>query len=105
MTNCKDKFEIPDGLSRIFNKPFAVGEIDECKYKGELVYVAGSNYYDAGSAVYDKHGNSIGTCNYAWGPVDSLCKQLTNCEVIYRVKDHITGLPSVDKYKLTKKRR
>lgn len=44
----------------------------------------------------------IGACNFAWGNVESICGQLTDCEVIYRVKDNIWGKPAVDKYGLGK---
>ncbi|WP_377241460.1 hypothetical protein [Persicitalea jodogahamensis] len=103
MTNCKkDKVEITDGLKKVFNSGFAAGEIAECRYDGILVYTASPNAYDAGSNIYDKNGNPIGTCNYAWGSVDSLCRQLKDCEVVYRVKGFLTGQPPVDKYKLGK---
>ena len=82
------------------HKIYKDGEIDQCKYKGQTVYCAGLNAYDAGGVIYDKNGNQIGSCNYAWGNVDSICKQLTDCEVIYRVGDNIWGEPPVDKYKL-----
>lgn len=76
------------------------GEIDECKYNGQTVYTAGLNAYDAGDVVYDKDGEIIGACNYAWGNVDSICGQLTDCKVIYRVENNIWGLEPVDKYGL-----
>jgi len=101
--SCKEKVEITDGLRKVYTQSFMVGEIDECRYQGELVYIADPNAYDAGSGVFDKEGNPIGTCNYAWGPIDSLCSQLKDCKVIYRVKDHISGEPPVDKYGLGKK--
>ena len=83
-------------------KMYKDGEIDECKYKGDIVYCAGLNAFDAGAVIYDKDGKQIGSCSYAWGPVDSICKQLTNCKVIYRVKNNIWGEPAVDKYGLGK---
>ena len=81
-------------------KTYDNGEIAECIHEGKVVYCAGHNGYDAGSTVYDRDGNVIGTCSYAWGPVDTICGQLTECEVIYRVKDNIWGQPAVDKYNL-----
>lgn len=84
-------------------KRYKDGEIRECIYKGQTVYCAGINAYDAGSYVYDREGNEIGRCNYAWKNVDSICEQLTDCEVIYRVKGNIWGLPAVDKYQLGKR--
>ena len=84
------------------HKTFKNGEIDECIYNGQTVYCAGLNAYDAGSSVYDKDGNVIGSCNYAWARVDSICQQLKECEVVYRVDNNIWGLPAVDKYGLAK---
>jgi hypothetical protein len=81
-------------------KKYKNGEISECRWHGQLVYSGGINAYDAGSAIYDEHGNEIGRCNYAWGSVDSICYQLENCETVYRVKDNIWGKPPVNKYKL-----
>ena len=78
------------------------GEIEECKYKGKTVYCAGQNTYDAGAVVYDKDGKTIGSCSYAWGNVDAICDKLTDCKVIYRVKNNIWGEPAVDKYGLEK---
>lgn len=78
------------------------GEISEHQYKGETVYGAGLNAYDAGSVIYNIEGKQIGTCNDAWGTPDAICKQLTEGEVIYRVKDNIWGQPAVDKYGLGK---
>jgi hypothetical protein len=60
------------------------------------------NYYDAGSGIYDTAGRLISTCNWAWGPVDTLCSQLKECETIYRCNNHISGQPFVDKYGLSK---
>jgi hypothetical protein len=78
------------------------GEINACKYNGEVVYSCGLNAYDAGSVIYDKDGKQIATCNYAFRKVDALCEQLTDCETIYRIKDNIWKTPAVDKYRLGK---
>ena len=83
-------------------KTYKNGQISECDYKGEIVYSAARNAYDAGGAIYDKKGNLIGTCNFAWGPVDSICSELQSCKPIYRVEDNIWGQPRVDKYRLGK---
>ena len=102
-TNSCEK-EHPDNWQtlRQLHKTFKNGEIDECIYNGQIVFCAGLNAYDAGSSVFDKDGNIIGRCNYAWTKVDSICRQLKECEVVYRVKNNIWGLPAVDKYGLGK---
>ena len=97
----KNNIENKETLKKLYEE-YKDGEIDECKYKGETVYCAGINAYDAPSYIYDKEGNQIGCCNYGWGGVDDICRQLTNCEVIYRVKNSIWGGPAVDKYNLGK---
>lgn len=81
------------------------GDIAECTFKGDTVYNAGLNAYDAGSKIFDKEGNEIGTCNYAWGPVLPICTALQDCEVIYRCENHITGNPPVDKYGLSEQKK
>jgi len=81
-------------------KDYKNGEINECIYNGEVVYSVGLNAHDAGNAIFDKDGTSIGDCNYAWGTVDNICGELQNCEVIYRVEDNIWGTPAVDVYGL-----
>ena len=78
------------------------GMISKCTYNGQTVYCATLNAYDASSAIYDGKGNEIGRCNYAYNDVDSICRKLTDCEVIYRVKSNIWGDPAVDKYGLNK---
>ncbi len=96
----KGAFENEKTLKQLY-ETYKDGQISECKYNGKRVYSACLNAYDAGSVIYDKDGKQIGRCNYAWGKeVDSICKQLTDNEVIYRVKDNIWGLPAVDKYGL-----
>ena len=94
-----DKIDNWETLQSLY-QTYKNGEIDECEYLGEKVYVAGINAYDAGAVVYDKNGSEIGDCNYAWGQVDSICGQLQACEVIYRCEDHISGEPAIDKYGL-----
>ena len=102
MFSCgKNNIENKKTLKELY-KVYEDGEISECKYNGQIVYCAGINAYDAGSVVYDKEGKQIGSCIYAWGNVDSICRQLTNCETIYRVKNSIWGGPAVDKYGLGK---
>lgn len=89
-------------LQTLYSK-YHNGEIEECKYNGKIVYCGGLNAYDAGTEVYDKEGNLIGHCGFLWGKTeDAICKELKECEVIYRVKNNIWGLPFVDKYGLSK---
>lgn len=86
-------------LNMLYNL-YKDGEIDEGKYNGATVYIAGANAYDAASIVYDTKGNILGICNYAWGQVDTICGEIQYVEVIYRCKNHISGQPSIDKYGL-----
>ncbi|MDA9555316.1 hypothetical protein N9R54_03690 [Pelobium sp.] len=97
----KDKFKNQQTVKKLY-EIYKNGEISECKYNGEIVYSAGLNAFDAGSAIYNKDGQLIVVCNYGWGNVDPICKQLTDCEVIYRVGDNIWKLPAVDKYGISK---
>lgn len=95
----KDNFENSDTLRNLYKK-YKKGEICECKLSGNLVYTASENAYDASTFIYDKDCNLVGTCNYAWGTVDPICKELQDCVTIYRCKGHISGQPSIDKYGL-----
>jgi len=52
------------------------GSISECYFEGELVYIAGENWADAPSFIYDEDGNEIAECNYAWRQVDEMCGEL-----------------------------
>ena len=76
------------------------GFIEQCTYQNEIVFCAELNAYDAPLMIYNQEGNPIGTCNYAWGIVDSICNQLENCETIYRVRNNIWGQPAIDRYGL-----
>ena len=84
-------------LTRLY-KTYKDGSIEECQYKGQMVYHAALNAYDAGSVVYNKDGKQIGACNS--GTADSVCSQLTGCETIYMPATNIWGQPAVDKYGL-----
>jgi hypothetical protein len=100
LTHCTpNEVENLSALKEIYSK-YGTGEISECLHNGQRVYGASINAYDAGGVLFDKNANPIGSCNYAWGPVSPICKELQNCEVIYRVKDHISGRPPVNKYRL-----
>jgi len=79
---------------------FKNGEIIECKLNGQTVYYAGLNAHDAGGTIFDKDGEIIGGCSYAWGNVDAICEQLTEHNAIYRIVNNIWGLPAADKYGL-----
>jgi hypothetical protein len=78
------------------------GEISECKLNGQKYFSVGLNGYDSGGFIFDREGNKMGSCNYAWGSADSICGQLKDCEVVYRVQDNIWGEPAVDKYNLSR---
>ncbi len=58
------------------------------------------NAYDAGSVIYNKNGEIIGACNYAYGQVARICGKLQNVVVVYSCENHITGELFVDKYGL-----
>lgn len=98
----KDATDLPENrevLLKLYGR-YKNGEIAACKYDGQTVYCAMINAYDAPSVVYDAGGNEIGSCNFAYGHVDSVCWKLTGCEVIYRVKNNIWGAPAVDNFGL-----
>ncbi len=97
----KDEFENEQPLKLLY-KTYKNGKISECKHNGQTVYSTELNSEDAGGALFDQNGEHIGACDYAWRNVDSICLELTECEVIYRVKNNIWGQPAVDKYKLGK---
>ncbi|WP_199117412.1 hypothetical protein [Pedobacter sp. ASV28] len=78
------------------------GKIGECKYNGQTVYSAILNAYDANGQIYNKNGDVIGSCNYAWGKADDICKQITDCKSIYVVEDNIWREPAINKYNLGK---
>jgi hypothetical protein len=84
------------GLYEIFHD----GEIDQAILNNEIVFGASYNAYDAAAIIFDITGRIIGECDYAWGPIDTICYQITDIEVIYRYKHHISGLRPVDKYHL-----
>ncbi len=71
-------------------------EISWCELEQDTVYVVSYLVYDGGSYIFDTCGNKIGTCNYAWGPVDEICKELSNCKVVYRVNDLLHHRPDVN---------
>lgn len=99
---CKKKTEGIDSLAVLkqLHAVYENGEISKCEYEGQLVYGCGRNAYDAAALIYDTTGQQIAVCNYAWGPVDSICRKLTNCEVVYRCSNHISGQPPLNKYQL-----
>lgn len=100
--SCKQDVAIAKpGIHTIY-LTFKNGSIDECKLKGQTVYVAGLNANDAGAIIFDVEGKEIGNCNWAWGKPDTICRQLTDCDVVYRCQNHISGEPFVDKYGLSK---
>jgi hypothetical protein len=104
---CEDKKEQgesgrdqpPAVLIKLY-ETYQFGQIEKCTYEGREVYHAGINAMDAGSQVYDSTGRSIGTCNYMARLVDPPCEKLSDCEVIYRCANHMSGQPAVDKFGL-----
>ena len=99
---CKEDGPTPPDTLKDLYKIYKNGQISQCLHEGKTVYGAGLNAYDAGSVIYDENGTQIGVCDYAWGTVDPICQELTDCEVVYRCEDHITGRPAVDIYGLGK---
>ncbi|OJU77542.1 MAG: hypothetical protein BGO09_04995 [Bacteroidetes bacterium 47-18] len=99
-TSCqKNEIENKKTLKKLY-KIYKDGSISECKYNGQTVYTGMHNAFDAGMTIFDKDGQRMGTCNYAWGPADPICDQLTDCKKIYMVKDNLWGEPAVDKYRI-----
>lgn len=95
----KENAENQKTLNKLYEM-FKEGSISICQYNGQTVYSAAHNAYDAGASIFDKDGNLIGGCNDAWGRVDAMCKEVTNCKTIYMVKDNIWGQPAVNLFKL-----
>ncbi|RWU08233.1 hypothetical protein [Pedobacter chitinilyticus] len=97
----KDIVENKKTLDKLY-EVYKNGQISICKYNGQTVYSAMQNVYDSPEVIYDKNGNPIGNCNYAWGQVDAMCKEVTNCKIIYMVKDNIWGQSATNVFKLGK---
>ncbi len=101
-TGCSKKnVDNESTLARLYSQ-YKNGQIDECNWNGKKVYSAGLNAYDAGTEIYDEAGVKIGACYYATNQVDAVCKELSDCETVYRCDNHITREPAVDKYDLGK---
>jgi len=90
----------PSMVKKLYDMSDGFSEIEECTYEGKKVYSYSFNAADAGSDFYDGKGSKIGSCNYAFGQVDSICEDARNCITVYRVEDNIWGRPAVDKYGL-----
>ena len=71
------------------------GEIEQCSYKGAMVYRCSRNAPDAGTEVFDNKGIRIGRCYYNTGAVDAICKETIDCKCIYRMAGNIWGKPEV----------
>lgn len=100
--SCEKERSEQAAVLEVLYQTYADGEISECVLEGEKVYTGSQNLVDNPTMVYDQQGNQLAECNYAWGKVDAICEELTNCEVVYRVADHISGNPAVDKYGLAR---
>ncbi len=84
---------VPANLLKLFTE----GEISKCMLNGTAVYHCRLNANDAGSEIFDMEGEKMHVCNSAWGQTpDPECDQLTECDVLWRVKDNIWGLAPVD---------
>jgi hypothetical protein len=79
---------------KLYNQ-YKNGEIEQCMYQEKTVYRCSRNAPDAGSEVYDHQGNQMGKCYYSTRQVDPVCKEATDCKVIYRVAKNIWGKPEV----------
>ena len=95
-SSCQEHdFENKAVLEKLY-KWYKNGEICVCIYNNETVYSGGDLNIDGAGEIFDKDGNKIGSCNYFANLVDPICGKLTECFVIYRVKDNSMGLPAVD---------
>lgn len=98
--SCKKEIPQKDAVVKKLYSQFKDGEILEAGYKGQRVYVANLNAYDAGTSIYDQRGNVIGGCNYAYGSLDPICYELTEVIEVYRCKNYINGKTAIDIYHL-----
>jgi hypothetical protein len=95
----KNEVENMDTLKSLY-KAYNYGEIDEGQLDGKIVFCGSINRWDSSVQIYSNEGVLLGVCSYQWGPVDPICNKLTNTKVIYRCKDHISGLPPIDIFNL-----
>lgn len=100
ISGCKKNEPIEHSVLRKLHKQYPKQGISQCFYKGNKVYCLGQLYFDGGNTVFNEQGTKILTCNYAWGPIDSGCYQLENCEQIYCPTGNSLNLPPIDKYGL-----
>lgn len=99
---CKlDNAITKSGIHTIYSN-FKNGLIFECKLNGQTVYEASENAYDVSTFIFDFQGKKIGECNWAYGKIDTICRQVQNCEIVYCCQNHISGQPFIDKYGLSK---
>lgn len=75
---------------------YGSGEVKMCRYRDQTVYQCGRNAPDAGTEIFDDTGKKIGGCYYSTDNVDQICRELTQCRVIYRAFPNIWGLPKVE---------
>jgi len=101
-SGCKKDEPLQHEVVSMLYKQNPNGEILACTLNNQKVYCLSQLVYDGGTAVYNETGDQIGTCNYAWGPVDAICSKLINCEVVYRAKSNAFNLPFIDKYGLSR---
>ncbi len=99
---CKKENNVTKSVLRQLYKQEPNSEISICKHQGNTVYTLSISAYDAGTTIYNEQGKLIGVCNYAWGKADKMCKELTDCDVVFRTDNHLSRKPAIDKYDLTK---
>ncbi len=71
------------------------GEVEQCMHKGQVIYRCSLNAPDAGSEIYNVYGERIARCYPSTGVTDPVCKEATECKVIYRMARNIWGKPEV----------
>ncbi|AMS25828.1 hypothetical protein AEM51_01210 [Bacteroidetes bacterium UKL13-3] len=102
LSQCKRDEPIALTTPGKFYHKYTRGQISECWMVGTMYYVAGDLAYDSGATIYDRSGNSVASCNYAWGRVYAMCNRMDSCRVIYRSEGNMHNLPFVDIYGLSK---
>ena len=83
--SCKNrKVDGKENIGMKLYETYKEGEIERCMHNGAVVYKCAHNAYDAGNEIYDAKGVKIGSCYYSSRQVDPICKDLTDCQTIWR---------------------